>query len=99
MNEQAEAILEEAKEKSNSSSWPYSIIRYLHAELSGEELLRLAEALDSLPEAQREALTLHHLRNWTLEDVGRHLGRSPAAVAGLIKRGLKQLRLLLRERE
>src|SRR5947209_8472683 len=51
-----------------------------------EELLRLAEALDALPEAQREALTLHHLRNWTLEDVGRHLGRSPAAVAGLIKR-------------
>jgi RNA polymerase sigma-70 factor (ECF subfamily) len=62
-----------------------------------EQLLRLAEALEALPEAQREALTLHHLHDWTLEDVGRHLGRSPAAVAGLIKRGLKQLRLLLRE--
>jgi RNA polymerase sigma-70 factor (ECF subfamily) len=64
-----------------------------------EELLRLAEALDVLPEAQREALTLHHLHNWTLEEVGRHLGRSPTAVAGLIKRGLKQLRLLLQEHE
>jgi RNA polymerase sigma-70 factor (ECF subfamily) len=62
-----------------------------------EQLLRLAEAMEALPEAQREALTLHHLHDWTLEDVGRHLGRSPAAVAGLIKRGLKQLRLLLLE--
>jgi RNA polymerase sigma-70 factor (ECF subfamily) len=64
-----------------------------------EQLLRLAEALTALPEAQREALTLHHLQNWTLEEVGEHLGRSPAAVAGLIKRGLKELRLQLQERE
>ena len=42
--------------------------------------------------AQREALTLHHLQNWTLDAIGQRLGRSPAAVAGLIKRGLKQLR-------
>jgi RNA polymerase sigma-70 factor (ECF subfamily) len=62
-----------------------------------EQLLRLAEALEALPEAQREALTLHHLHDWTLDDIGRHLGRSTAAVAGLIKRGLKQLRLLLQE--
>jgi RNA polymerase sigma-70 factor (ECF subfamily) len=64
-----------------------------------EQVLRLAEALGSLPEAQREALTLHYLQGWSLEEVGRQLGRSPAAVAGLIKRGLKQLRLLLPESE
>jgi RNA polymerase sigma-70 factor (ECF subfamily) len=64
-----------------------------------EQVLRMAEALASLPEAQREALTLHYLQSWSLEDIGRHLGRSPAAVAGLIKRGLKQLRLLLHESE
>jgi tetratricopeptide (TPR) repeat protein len=51
MNEQAEAILEEAKEKSNSSSWPYSIIRYLNAELTGEELLQLAIDNDKKTEA------------------------------------------------
>jgi RNA polymerase sigma-70 factor (ECF subfamily) len=62
-----------------------------------EDLLRLAEALAGLPEAQREALTLHHFQNWTLNEIGGHLGRSPAAVAGLIKRGLQQLRLQLRE--
>jgi RNA polymerase sigma-70 factor (ECF subfamily) len=62
-----------------------------------EQLLRLAAALEALTEAQREAVTLHHLHHCTLEDVGRHLERSPAAVAGLIRRGLKQLRLLLQE--
>jgi RNA polymerase sigma-70 factor (ECF subfamily) len=64
-----------------------------------EQLLRLAEVLDALPEAQREALTLHHLHGWTLDQVSHHLGRSPAAVAGLIKRGLKQLRRELQEGE
>ena len=64
-----------------------------------EQVLRMAEALGSLPEAQREALTRRYLQSWSLDDIGRHLGRSPAAVAGLIKRGLKQLRLLLHESE
>jgi len=64
-----------------------------------EQVFRLAEALTSLPEAQREALTRRYLQSWSLDAIGRHLNRSPAAVAGLIKRGLKQLRLLLHESE
>jgi len=64
-----------------------------------EQTLRLAAALEQLPEAQREALVLQHWQRWSLAQIGEHLGRSPAAVAGLIKRGLKQLRLLLREGE
>jgi RNA polymerase sigma-70 factor (ECF subfamily) len=64
-----------------------------------EEARRLAEALARLPDAQREALVLQHWHCWSLDEIGRHLGRSPAAVAGLIKRGLKQLRTLLPERE
>ena len=62
-----------------------------------EQVLRLTAALSALPQAQREALTLHHLHHWTLEEVSRHLGRTPAAVAGLIKRGLKGLRKQLQE--
>jgi RNA polymerase sigma-70 factor (ECF subfamily) len=64
-----------------------------------EQTLRLAEALEQLPEAQREALVLQHWQRWSLAQIGEHLGRTPAAVAGLIKRGLKRLRLLLDERE
>jgi RNA polymerase sigma-70 factor (ECF subfamily) len=62
-----------------------------------EQAVRLADALQSLPEAQREALVLHYWQDWTLPQIGRHLGRTPAAVAGLVQRGLKQLRVLLRE--
>ncbi len=58
----------------------------------GEQAVQLADALAGLPEAQREALTLHHLQDWTLDQVAQHLGRSPAAVAGLMKRGLRTLR-------
>lgn len=63
----------------------------------GEQLLRLAEALGALPEAQAEAVTLFHLRDCPLEEVARRLDRSPAAVAGLIKRGLKTLREHMQE--
>lgn len=57
-----------------------------------EHLLRLAHALIELPEAQREAIILRHYENWSLEAISEHLGRSPAAVAGLLHRGLKTLR-------
>jgi RNA polymerase sigma-70 factor (ECF subfamily) len=58
----------------------------------GEQGLRLAEALEQLPEAQREALVLQHWHGWSLTQIAGHMGRSPAAVAGLLKRGLRQLR-------
>jgi RNA polymerase sigma-70 factor (ECF subfamily) len=64
-----------------------------------EQALRLAAALEQLPEAQREALVLQHWQGLSLAEIGVHLGRSPEAVAGLIKRGLKQLRHLMREGE
>jgi RNA polymerase sigma-70 factor (ECF subfamily) len=57
-----------------------------------EEALRLANALAKLPEAQREALILQHWHGWPLAQIAEHLGRSRVAVAGLIKRGLQQLR-------
>jgi RNA polymerase sigma-70 factor (ECF subfamily) len=62
-----------------------------------EQMLQVADALAGLPEAQREAVVLHHLENRTLAEVGRQLDRTPAAVAGLIKRGLRTLRLKLQE--
>jgi RNA polymerase sigma-70 factor (ECF subfamily) len=62
-----------------------------------ERAVRLADALERLPEAQREALVLQHWHGWTLAQIAEHLGRSEAAVAGLLKRGLKQLRHHLRD--
>jgi RNA polymerase sigma-70 factor (ECF subfamily) len=67
--------------------------------IRGEEEHRLAEALTTLPADQREAVRLRHLEGWALADIARSLGRSPAATAGLIKRGMQALRRRLRERE
>jgi RNA polymerase sigma-70 factor, ECF subfamily len=64
-----------------------------------ERAAALMQALAQLPEAQHEALVLRHCESWSLADISRHLQRTPAAVAGLLKRGLKQLREYLREPE
>jgi RNA polymerase sigma-70 factor (ECF subfamily) len=64
-----------------------------------ERLLQLAEALAQLPEAQRTAVELHHLKEWPLAEVGRQMGRSKGAVAQLVFRGLKTLRDLLADEE
>ena len=57
-----------------------------------EDLCRLSAAIECLPDAQREALTLHHIQGWTLDAVAGQMNRTPAAVAGLIKRALQRLR-------
>jgi RNA polymerase sigma factor (sigma-70 family) len=62
-----------------------------------EELRRLAEALAGLPADQRQAVELHHLHGLPVEEVARTLGRSESATGGLLRRGLKRLRELMRE--
>jgi RNA polymerase sigma-70 factor (ECF subfamily) len=64
-----------------------------------EQALVVVRALARLPEAQREALLLKHCQGWSLAEIGRHLERSPTAVASLLQRGLKQLREHLRAAE
>jgi RNA polymerase sigma-70 factor (ECF subfamily) len=64
-----------------------------------EQELRLANALAVLPDAQREAIVLHYWQGCSLAETAEQLGRSPAAVAGLLHRGLKALRGLLNEPE
>jgi RNA polymerase sigma-70 factor (ECF subfamily) len=67
------------------------------AAVRGELVLRLATALEELPPDQREAVARHYLLGQTLAEVGAALDRSPAAVAGLLQRGLRTLRDLLPE--
>jgi RNA polymerase sigma-70 factor (ECF subfamily) len=64
-----------------------------------EQLGRLCRALEQLPDASREAVVLHYLRGCPFAEVARRMNRTPAAVAGLLKRALKQLRGQLHERE
>jgi RNA polymerase sigma-70 factor, ECF subfamily len=60
-----------------------------------EQAIVLADALARLPEHQREALVLHYWQGCSLSEIGISLDRSTSAVAGLLKRGLKQLRARL----
>lgn len=64
-----------------------------------ERAIRLANAIASLPENQREAVVLRHFDGRSLAQIGVHLGCSTAAVTGLLHRGLKNLRKLLQELE
>jgi RNA polymerase sigma-70 factor (ECF subfamily) len=57
-----------------------------------EQLVQLADALAELPEAQQEAIVLHHLHGLSISEIGLVIDRTPVAVAGLLKRGLRTLR-------
>jgi RNA polymerase sigma-70 factor (ECF subfamily) len=60
--------------------------------LREEQLLQMIDVLDQLPEAQREALLLQHWHGWSLSEIAEQMQRTPTAVAGLLKRGLRTLR-------
>jgi RNA polymerase sigma-70 factor (ECF subfamily) len=63
----------------------------------GEELLRLAHAIARLPEDQRRVVELHYLRGLSVANVAEEIGRTRSAAVGLLFRGLKRLRELLRD--
>src|SRR5262249_54392493 len=57
-----------------------------------EQLRALAAALESLPEEQRTVLVLKHCQGQTVDQVAKQLGRTPASVAGLLRRAMQALR-------
>jgi RNA polymerase sigma-70 factor (ECF subfamily) len=57
-----------------------------------EQLLLLAEALERLPDDQRTAVEMHHLKGRPLAEVAEVLGRKKGAVATLLFRGMTRLR-------
>lgn len=62
-----------------------------------EKVLELAEAVERLPPAQRDAIVLHYMHGMKVAEVAQQLERTPAAAAGLVHRGLKRLRRILAE--
>jgi RNA polymerase sigma-70 factor (ECF subfamily) len=64
-----------------------------------EQLLHLAEALAQLPDDQRTAVELRHLKGCKVAEVAQQMNRSKEAVAKLLLRGVAKLRQLLNERD
>ncbi|MDE0862559.1 MAG: sigma-70 family RNA polymerase sigma factor [Rubripirellula sp.] len=64
----------------------------------GENVIRMAEAVEHLPESQREAIRLHYLEGHKLAEVAEILKKSSGAIAGLLHRGMKTLRQQLSDR-
>lgn len=58
----------------------------------GEEILKVAEAIEQLPDAQREALLMHYLEQKSLAQIAEQLGKTRGSVAGLVRRALAALR-------
>ncbi|TWT50442.1 ECF RNA polymerase sigma factor SigD [Rubripirellula amarantea] len=57
-----------------------------------EDRQAVLDALDALPENQAQVIRMRHMDGMKLKEIAEVVDRSPAAVAGLLKRGLKTLR-------
>jgi len=68
------------------------------AELS-ELRLRVAEALEQLPEDYRNVVICRHLSDMSVAKIAKTLNRTEKAVAGLLLRGRRKLRKLLKDYE
>jgi len=60
-----------------------------------ERTLHLVTALAALPAGQHEAIVLKYFRGLSLAQCAASMGKTPAAVAGLLQRALRQLRVEL----
>ena len=60
-----------------------------------EQLIHLAEALAELSEDQRQAVEMHYLQEEPIAVIAARMERTEASIAGLLRRGLKNLRQLL----
>lgn len=65
--------------------------------MANEQMLALAAGLMKLPDDQRRAIELYHLQGHSAAEVAQRLDRTEVAVAGLLRRGLKRLRELVRD--
>ncbi len=57
-----------------------------------EDSLRLVEATDGLPPAQKAVAILRYLEGWSVSEIAQHMSLTPDAVTSLLRRALIALR-------
>lgn len=60
--------------------------------MRSENAVKLARAIGQLPDDQAKAIRLRHLDGWSIEEICSHMDKSERAVAGLLHRGIQNLR-------
>ena len=67
--------------------------------MRGEQAIQLASMMQQLPPDQFEAIRLRYLEGFSVSELADRMDRSEQAVAGLLKRGLQNLRSLFAREE
>ena len=62
-----------------------------------ESILAIADALERLPEHQRQVIILRYWEGLSIQQVAESLGKSTTAIGGLLNRAARKLRGLLAE--
>jgi RNA polymerase sigma-70 factor, ECF subfamily len=62
-----------------------------------EQSMALAKLLERLSTAQAEAIVLKHCQGMSVEQICRHMNKTPDAVGGLLRHGMRRLRELMLE--
>lgn len=67
--------------------------------VENEKARYVAECLAGLPADQQTAVELHHLTGYSVSEIAQRMNKSTAAVAGLLRRGLENLRERLKKKQ
>ena len=67
--------------------------------IRNEKARYIAQCLAALSPDQQMVVELHHLEGYTVSEIAQRMNRSKTSVAGLLRRGLQQLREDLKEKQ
>ena len=88
---------------SHAGGWiqilPGSKTSHSGVEIRSEAVVAMMGALHELPETQAEAIRLRYMEGLPLSEIVERMGKSDTAVAGLLKRGLQKLRVIMKSED
>ena len=70
-----------------------------HRAIKEEQSIALANLLEQLSPPQAEAVVLKHCQGMSVDQICRHMNKTPDAVGGLLRHGMRKLRELIQREE